>query len=138
MIAELTAVDARIEALSYATHIGYTDSKAQALPYVVLGAPGWDATAEVPLCGSSDVLDAEIRVKVVSGEATGVMKALKIIRDDLSPALASSVLEVPGRVARIKYVRSEFVAPDTSVTLTNGSHPTQGVETYRITSQPVG
>ncbi len=123
---------------SYAVHVAYADPKAQTLPYVILGAPGWDSPDDVPLSGASDDLDAEVRVKVVAGNGDAVLEVLKKIRDELSPGKASTVLTVSGRVARIKFVRSEFVAPDTSVTLTNGTHPTQGVETYRITSQPAG
>jgi hypothetical protein len=142
VIDELAAVKARVAGLrstgAYAVHVAYADPKAQTLPYFVLGAPGWDSPDDVPLCGVDDDLDAEIRVKAVERSGGAVLVLLKKVRDNLSPGKQSSVLVVEGRAARIKFVRSEFVAADTSVTLTDGTHPTQGVDTYRITSQPTG
>ena len=142
MIEHLAAMKPRIAGLrstgSYAVHIGHADPTAQTLPYVIISAPGWASPDDLPLCGATTDLDAEVRVKVVAGNGDAVLTVLKLIRASLSPGLASSALTVSGRRARIKFVRSEFVAPDTSVTLPNGTHPTQGVDTYRITSQPTG
>jgi hypothetical protein len=44
---------------------------------------------------------------------------------------------VDARAAETKFVRAEFVAPDTSSTITSTDrHPVQGVDTYRLHSQP--
>lgn len=142
MIGHLDAVKARIAPLrstgTFSVHVGYAGSKAQTLPYFVLGGRGWASPDDAPLCGATEDLDTEIRVKAVGANADSVLTVLKTVRADLSPGLASSVLVVAGRRARIKFVRSEFVDADTSVTLTDGTHPTQGVDTYRLTSQPTG
>ena len=56
-------------------------------------------------------------------------------------AVAESVgdrtrLDVADRVAGIAWERAEFVAPDPSVTLTDGTHPTVSVDSYRVQSEP--
>lgn len=142
MKAEIDALKARIAEApatgTYPVHVGHAPGKAQALPYVVLGVRGWSPSEELPLCGAADYVDEEVRVKAVASSADAVLTVLGRIRDDLSPNGAATVLAAAGRVARIKFVRSEFVDVDTSVTYTDGTNPTQGVHTYRITSQPTG
>lgn len=142
MKAEIDELKARVAAArsagEYPVHVGHAPGKAQTLPYVVLGVRGWSPSEELPLCGSADYVDEEVRVKAVSSSADAVLTVLGRIRDDLSPNGASTVLDAAGRVARIKFVRSEFVDVDESVTFTDGTNPTQGVHTYRITSQPKG
>lgn len=136
MIAHLNAVKARIEALGFEVHIAHAATSST--KYVVLSAPGWDASGELPVCGVSDVLDADLHVKAVTGTATGVLEMLDLIRADLSPGLRSAPLSVPGRVSSTKFARSEFVAADTTTTTTaTNRHPVQGVDTYRLVSHSV-
>ncbi len=136
MIAHLNAVKARIDALGFEVHIAHAATSST--KYVVLSAPGWGASDEMPVCGVSDVLDADLRVKAVTGTATGVLEMLNLIRADLSPGLRSAPLSVPGRVSSTKFTRSEFVAADTTTTTTaTNRHPVQGVDTYRLVSHSI-
>ena len=135
MIAHLNAAKARIEALGFEVHIAHAATSST--KYVVLSAPGWDASDELPVCGVSDVLDADLRVKAVTGTPAGVLTMLALIRAALSPGFTAAPLTVEGRAATTKFVRSEFVSADTTVTITaTNRHPVQGVDTYRLVSQP--
>ena len=137
MIGELASVEARIEAAKgYRTEQGW--SSAITPPYVVLEAPGWDDSDEEGVCGPDGTLDAQFRVKAVNGTDAGARAMLAAIRADLSPLSRWTTLTVAGRSARVKFVRSEFVGVDESVTITNTNrHPSVGVDTYRVVSQPV-
>lgn len=134
MRAELKAVKAALEAAGTTTYIGWSDRVSP--PYFVLTGPGWDAH-ELALSDDKDTLDAEFRVKAVGGNADAVYALLAKARGVLSPGFAEAPLTVTGRVARTKWVRSEFVDIDDSVTITDSNqHPAVGVDSYRVVSQP--
>lgn len=136
MIAHVAAIKAAVETLGFEVHVAHAVTSST--KYVVLSAPGWDASGELPVCGVSDVLDTDLRVKAVTGTATGVMVMLDLIRDLLSPGLAWAPLAVDGRSAATKFTRSEFVGVDPTVTITaTNRHPAQGVDTYRLVSHSV-
>lgn len=103
------------------------------MPYIILSAPGWGGPDDPALCGPGEEFSADVRAKVVAGTGAGALIVLGRIRK----IMRSHTLTVPERFVEVRYERSEFVAPDTLVTLTNGNHPTQGVDTYRMHSQPV-
>lgn len=133
MIAELNAVKARLETI-WPTDVVWAT---RAAPYFVVSSPAFDPSDEVAVSSTTDVIDAEVRVKAVTGTPTGVFTMLDLARDELSPGLRSSALEVEGRVTTIRFVRSEFVDVDDSTTVTGTDrHPAQGVDTYRIVSHP--
>lgn len=105
--------------------------------YFVLTSPAWDPSREVPVCGATQSLDTEVRVKAVTGTPEGVLTMLDLVRDELSPGLRSTPLVVAGRSATVKFVRSEFVDVDDSTVITGTDrHPAVGVDTYRIVSEP--
>lgn len=133
MIDELKAVQARLATI-WPTDITWST---RAAPYFVLSSPAFDPSDETAVSSTTDVLDAEVRVKAVTGTPEGVFTMLRLARDELSPGLRSSPLEVDGRVVSIRFVRSEFVDVDESTVVTGTDrHPAQGVDTYRIVSHP--
>lgn len=135
MIAHVAALKAMIEALGLEVHVAHATTTAT--KYVVLSVPGWDMGQEMPVCGVSDVLATDVRVKAVTGTPVGALTMLALIRAALSPGFTAAPLTVEGRAATTKFVRSEFVSADTTVTITaTNRHPVQGVDTYRLVSQP--
>ena len=133
MKAHLDAVKARLDPSIAPTFLGW----AKGSRYFVLTSPAWDPSDEVGVCGTTDTLDAEVRVKAATGTYDGVFIMLGLARFELSPNLESTVLEVAGRAATIRFVRSEFVQEDDSTTGTATDAPRfVGVDTYRIVSQP--
>ena len=133
MIEHLEAVQARLSGIQPAEVVWSTRD----LPYFVLSSPALDLSREVPVCSVTETLDVEVRVKAVTGTPAGVFTMLRLAREELSPGLESSPLAVAGRVATVRFVRSEFVDVDESTTITGTNrHPAQGVDTYRIVSHP--
>ena len=133
MIEHLEAVQARLAGIQPAEIVWATRD----LPYFVLSSSALDPSREVPVCSTTETVDAEVRVKAVTGTPAGVFTMLRLAREELSPGLESSPLTVAGRVASIRFVRSEFVDVDESTTITGTNrHPAQGVDTYRIVSHP--
>ena len=136
MRAHLDALRAALSSVAAGgVHVAYAHDAA--LPYIVLSSPRWGVSGELPVCGADGALDVEFRVKAVAGTGDGVYAVLAKAQAVLSPGLLGSPLTVPGRFASTKFVRSESVAADTSTTVTSTDrHPVQGVDTYRLHSQP--
>ena len=136
MLAHVRAVRDRIVGLGYPTWIGRVVGRAPA-QYVVLSAPGWGSPDEAPLGGASGSLDAVVRVMWVAANSEAALTMADRVRDVLSPGPGHRTrLDVADRVAGIAWERAEFVAPDPSVTLTDGTHPTVSVDSYRVQSEP--
>lgn len=139
MRAHLGAMQSSLTALPYPTFAVWADDDALAsLPYLVLEVPGWDGPAEGALDDVSDSLLTAVRVKAVAGTPEGVLSVLSRVRGLWSPSGAWTTLTVPGRVARIHYERSEFVAVDRDFIIpgSKGRHPALGVDTYTLSSEP--
>lgn len=137
MIAHLEAMKAAAVALGYEVHIVHAVNPTST-SYVVLAAPGWESPEQVPVCGADGSLDAMVRVKAVSGTPSGVYKMLAKLRGLYSPGKRWAPLTIEGRSAATKFVRSEFVGVDDSTTITGTDrNPAQGVDSYRLVSQPV-
>ena len=137
MIAHLTALKARIDALGIKAHIGQVPDGTP-MPYASLSSPGYD-TDDVALGGRDASISADVRVLVTHTTETNVYAALDMIRDDLWPDETASRLSVAGRFATVDFVRSEFVATDRDVTYgATNRHPGYGVDTYHVDSQPLG
>jgi hypothetical protein len=134
--AHAAALEAALDGLvAGGAHVG--EAHNAALPYVVIGLPGWGSPDELPLCGHDFTLDARLTVKAVAGTTEGCYAVLAKVRARLSPDMRWTPLAVEHRAAETKFVRAEFVAPDTSSTITSTDrHPVQGVDTYRLHSQP--
>ena len=136
MNAELKAVKDALGSLSYPVFVVWATAPVPA-QYVVLGGRGWEAPDDLPVCGTSDTLDTDIRVKAVTGTPEGVLTMLARIRGLLSPQLAETRLPLTGRRVSVRFARSEFVDVDTDQTITGTNrHPAFGVDTYRLTSEP--
>lgn len=141
MIAELTAVKTALPT-HWPVHVlvvpGVTATTIPPVPYVVLEAPGWGAPDEVAATEEAEELDADFRVKVVGKSGAQVVTILELVRAVLSPG--RSLTRVPLDAHRLEtlYLRSEFVQADTSVkVIESNTHPVVGVDTYRLTSQPI-
>lgn len=136
MIDHLNAIKAVLaDLVDGGVHVGH--ARTDVYPYIVLSAPSWGSPGEVPVCGRDETLDVLVRVKAVAGTDAGVRTILAQVRDRLSPGLRWGPLAVPGRKAETKFLRAEFVGPDTSTTITvTDRTPMQGVDTYRLHSQP--
>lgn len=127
----LDAVKARLSSIA-ATHLVWATGPH---PYFVLTSPAYQG-GEQSVATTADSLDFPVRVKAVTGTADGVLRLLDLARDELSPQGDSTPLTVAGRVASVRFVRSEFVDVDVSVTLTDSDrHPFVGVDTYRVVSE---
>ena len=101
-------------------------------PWIILEAPAWGSDPDVMLCGGMVRMETDVRVKAVAGTTGGVAIILANAR-----AALPGVLTVSGRKASLEWLRSEFVALDTSATIPGTSrHPAYGVDTYRLTSVP--
>lgn len=136
MIAELRAMQARISALGISAHIGQVPDGTP-MPYASLSAPGHDIADDHPLAGPAREVAGDVRVLVTHTSESNVYVALDKVRDELTPDLAPTRLEVPGRYATVEWVRAEFVGTDRDVTYgATNKHPGFGVETYHVVSQP--
>jgi hypothetical protein len=141
VIPQLEAVKAALPG-TWSVHLltvpGATATAVPALPYVVLEGPGWGIPEEVADAGPAEELDVDLRVKVVGKSAAQVVTMLDIARRNLSPGGQLTLVPMDDHMLETKYLRSEFVAADTSVTvLQSNTHPVVGVDSYRLTSQPI-
>lgn len=135
MKAHLDAIAERLGDVGVPAHIVWATGPH---PYYVLTSPAWDASDEANVATAHDTLDATVRVKAVTGTAAGVLRLLELARDELSPELGTSDLDVAGWSSTIRFTRSEFVDVDRDVKITGTDrHPFVGVDTYRVVSQPV-
>ena len=137
MRAELNAVKARLVALDpkYRGFLVAADANT-APPYWIIDAPGLGVGEDVSIDAETRGVDSDFRVKAVAGTVDGVFIMLDAARAVLSPVLAPAPLEVAGRFAETRWVRSEFVDVDDSITLMSGKHPAFGVDTYHLSSEP--
>lgn len=135
MIAHLKALAAVLEPLGYPVHLVWADTVTS--QYVVLGGRGWDRPEEMPVCGLTDDLDTDVRVRAVTGTVAGVGTMLTRIRSLLSPNMGETVVPMGGRTVRVRYERSEFLDVDRDTTIAGTErHPAYGVDTYRLISEP--
>jgi len=131
----LKAVQAELDSLGYPVAVGFAEPGGQ---YAVLTAPAWGSPEEQQLAGGDQTLDIDVRVKAVTGTVDGVAIMLRDIRALLSPSLLPHRLPTDGWETWIRWERSEFVDVDESTTLPGTNrHPAFGVETYRLTSEPI-
>lgn len=136
MIAELRAIQSRINALGISAHIGQVPA-GTSMPYASLTSPGHDSPADTPIGGRDATIAADVRVLVTHTNESNVYVALDKIRDELTPDFGPSPLSVTGRFAFVEWLRAEFVSTDRDVTYgATNRHPGYGVETYHVTSQP--
>ena len=136
MIAELDALKARISALGISAHVGQVPSTTP-MPYASLSAPGHDVPEDAPAATATLDVAGDVRVLVTDTTESNVHVRLRMIRADLSPTGVPAPLTVPGRMATVQWVRSEFVSTDRDVTVPGtNKHPGFGVDTYRVVSQP--
>lgn len=137
MLEHLKAIRTRLVGLN-AAYRGFvvTADSNTAPPYWIIEAPGLDIGEDVSIDAEQAGIDSDFRVKAVAGTSDGVFNMLDEARAILSPNLAPAPLTVAGRRAETRWVRSEFVDVDDSITLTNGRHPAFGVDTYHLSSEP--
>lgn len=129
-------MQARIKGLGIDAHIGQVPQGTQ-MPYASLSAPGHDISEDQPLAGPGREVAGDVRVLVTHTTETNVYVALDKIRDELTPDLGPTRLDMPGRYATVEWVRAEFVATDRDVTYGQTSrHPGFGVDTYHVDSHP--
>lgn len=129
MKAHLDAIRARM-AVAFPVDLWVAES-GRAGQYAIIEAPAWADDPDVSLCDSRSAFQTDVRVKAVAPTANGVVVMLTNARTRLP-----GVLDVPGRVASLRWMRSEFVGVDDSVTDSTGRHPAFGVDTFQLTSQP--
>lgn len=95
--------------------------------------------AELAVCADGASFEADVRLlaRAELGEAVSIM--LGRCRAVLAPGVRPAMFEVAGRYATVRWVRSEFVMPDRDVTVPGTNrNPFYGIDTYSISSQPVG
>lgn len=141
MIEELNAIKAALPE-HWPVHVfavpGVTSTQVPPVPYVVLETASWGAPDEVSETGEAEELDTPLRVKVVGKSGAQVVTILGIIRGVLSPNLALTRVPLGAHRLETLFLRSEFVQPDTSVrVIESNTHPVVGVDSYRMTSQPI-
>ena len=135
MLAHLTAIAVRLGHLGYPVEIGRIGKPVPA-QYVILSAPGWESPDEAPIGGAAGSLDAPVRIKCVATTTAGALIMAARVRDVLSPGPGRFLrLAIEGRAAEICWLRSEFAAVDDTFTLTDGTHPSVAVDTYRLHSE---
>lgn len=139
MLAHLEAIIARLTALNaaYRGYLGAADPNTMP-PYFIVSGPAADPGDDRPITPESAAIDTDVRIKAVAGTVSGVYSMLALARADLSPNLAPAPLAVTGRKAETRWERGEFVDVDPTVTIAaTNKHPALGVDTYRLTSEPV-
>lgn len=135
MKAHLDAVSAALAPLAYTTHL--FAAPVVSSQYLILSSPSWGGPIEAPVASTSGSFDVDVRVKAVAGTPEGVAIMLGRVRSLLGPDNGWVRMAVSGRVAHVRFVRSEFIDVDRDVTITNTDrHPGVGVDTYRLISEP--
>lgn len=133
MRAHLDAIKDALAPLGYKVHLWAAPSIDP--QYLVLSSRSWQAGDEPGLCGVDRALDTEVRVTAVAGTPAGVEVMLRRVRGLLGEDW--SALAVAGRVAQVRFERSEFIGVDDSVKITGTDrHPGVGVDSYRLVSEP--
>lgn len=145
MRSHLRALAAHLEQLGYPVHL-YRASGSIAedgvevvppVPYLVLGG-AWDPGAELPVCGSTDTLDTEVRLTAAATTAEGAGVVLDRARTLLSPRANWTAFPMGDRVAQVKRARNE-IPPGVDMDLRlpgSNRHPGFGVDSYRLHSIP--
>lgn len=137
MIEHLEAIRDYLATLGYETHLVWAVGPATG-QYLVLGTRGRDRPTEMPLCGGSASLETDVRVTAVTGNPAGAELMLDRVRQRLSPQLRPGRVPMAGRDVRVRFERSEYLDVDTDTVITaTGQHPAVGVDTYRLTSEPL-
>lgn len=144
MIATLGAVKSALTPLGYPVHLfvneGVTDTSVPEVPYLVL-APA-NSTGLLPeelsACGADDSIEFDLRVTAVSYPADAVPKIQARVRGVLAPGLGVARVPLPGRFVTTAYRWTErHSMTDRDMTIaTSNRHPSSGVDTYRLSSQP--
>ena len=144
MIATLGAVKSALTPLGYPVHLfvneGITETTVPEVPYLVI-APA-NSTGLLPeelsVCGADDSIEFDLRVTAVSYPADAVPKIQARVRGVLAPGLGVARVPLPGRFVTTAYQRTEVTSQfDRDMTVTQSNrHPSWGVDTYRLSSQP--
>lgn len=135
MIAHLKALQAMLGPLGYA---GFRWRATGDLPqqYYVLWTPPYGPDIEAGLCGTSGVMSVDVRATWVAASTDGASIMADRGRGILSPGGAEVPVLVAGFAASVRFLRSETINVDTSVTITGlNTHPAYAVDSYRLTSQ---
>lgn len=131
----MTAIDvvkSALEPLAYPLAVDYVTGEVTP-PYLVLGGPATGRPEEEVLSGPALDESQDLRITAVAGTTDGARIMLRNVRDLLSPGLQWTTLAAG---VDIRYLRSEVVDVDTSVTMTaTNRHPAYGVDTYRLVDQ---
>lgn len=136
LLEHVRAIESLLTPLGYPMHRGYA-SKVTA-QYLVLRAPGVGGDDELPLSGPRESFEDVLRVTAVAGTYDGVSIMLRRVSQVLSPGREWRRVPMPGWQLHTRFVRSEFIDVDTSVTLTSsGLHPSFGVDTYQMAAEPI-
>jgi len=135
MIDELTAMQALVHERGFTCHLISAD-EAISYPYVVI-SPGYGRPGERPLSERLDSVDHDVQVRYVGSSPASMLGLMKTVRAILSPHKGPRRLAVPGRNARVKFLRHELTDQDRDVTVTaTGRHPHYGVDTFHLVSTP--
>lgn len=130
-------VDATKAALTVTYPIWTDWAAATSVQYLILSLPPTGTPDEPRAAGASTDFAVDLRVKAVAGTPDGVRIMLRQVRDQLSPGMVPRQAVVDGWSLTWRFLRSEFIDIDQSITLTTGRHPAFGVDSYRLTSEPV-
>lgn len=136
MIDELTAMQGLVQERGFTCHL-ISAGEAISYPYVVI-SPGYGRPGERPLSERLDSVDHDIQVRYVGSSPASMLGLMRTVREILSPLKGPRRLDVPGRNARVKFLRHEMADQDRDVTVTGmGRHPHYGVDTFHLVSTPV-
>lgn len=124
-----------VEGAGFRAHL--IDATGGAFPYVLI-VPAYErAVVERDLEDATGDIDADVRVTSVGANGDAAMGIRGVTRSLFSPAQEWQPLDVPGRVARLRFLRHEMTAVDRDTTVTgSNTHPVYAVDTYRLVSQP--
>lgn len=99
-------------------------------PYVILSSPA-DSSGGLRLSGVRDaVIDTWVRVKVVASTPEAAVIILGQIKTQIV-----GLLSVPGRISRVRWVRSDFIGFEEFVDPVVGTPAAIGVDTYQLISR---
>lgn len=135
MINHLRALKAATEPL-WSTYLVQAPSTAPG-EYLIWSSRSVGDGGELPICADTANIDTTVRLLARGRASESALIMLDRVHDTLAPGLLPAPLIVAGRVAAIRWVRSEFVDVDRDVPVTGtNQYPTYGVDTYHLISQP--
>ena len=134
-LAHLKAIRTKLEPTGYTCDLVFAQSTSS--QYLILSSPSWGDAEERSVSTIDSNASMDVRVKAVTGTPDGVATMLANVRAILSPNHSPTLVPLAGWVLSIRFLRSEFIDVDQSTTNTNNRHPAQGVDTYRLTAEPI-